>query len=165
MAEKEPLRIKWKPYSTVEPSSKPKVADSVLDTFFGVVNDVGLRACLAYGLCLGFVRDKDYIPGDNDLDVVLINKEGKLTPTIQKSFEKAGFARRTSYPPPSNNVHFVKDFILVDVYFRVAGEYYITFGKVRRNGKVYPIPHPIDGYLKACYGAWGTKGTISTRYR
>ena len=160
-----PLRIKWRPYGTKEPSEIPDVADRVLGEFFKIVKELKARGCLAFGLCLGFVRDKDYIPGDNDLDLILLNETGMLTPDISGLFKKYGFTRKTGYPPPSNNVHFIKDNILLDIYFRVDGEYYTRLGLVKRNGIIYPIPYPTDKYLTACYGDWRTKGTISARYR
>lgn len=159
------LRIKWKPYGTKEPSTIPKAADEVLGEFFQIVKELKVRACLAFGLCLGFVRDKDYIPGDNDLDLVMLGKTGMLTPDIAKVFRKHGFTRKTGYPPPSNNVHFIKKNILLDIYFRQTGEYYKRLGLVKRNGIIYPIPYPTDEYLTKCYGDWRKKGTISARYR
>ena len=160
-----PFRIKWKPYGTVEPGEIPEVADRVLDEFFCIMRGLKLPAYLAFGLCLGFVRDKAYIPGDNDLDLVVLTQTGGLTPDVNEMLAKRGFARKNSYPMPSGNTHFVKDNILLDIYFRAGGEYYGTLGKVRYKGKVYDIPHNTDKYLTECYGNWREKGVISARYR
>ena len=62
---------KWMPYLTKEPSKIPDVADRLLNEFFQTIGGLKLRSCLAFGLCLGFVRDKAYIPGDNDLDLIV----------------------------------------------------------------------------------------------
>lgn len=162
---KKAFRIKWKPYGTKEPFMIPKAADEVLAEFFQIVKELKVRACLAFGLCLGFVRDKDYIQGDNDLDLVLLCNTGMLTPGMSKVFKKRGFTRKTAYPPPSNNVHFIKKDVLLDIYFRQTGKYYKRLGLVKRNDVIYPIPYPTDEYLTACYGDWRKKGTISARYR
>jgi len=154
---------KWRPYETEEPSKITDVADRVLDEFFAVTQKLKVRACLAFGLCLGFVRDKAYIPGDNDLDLIII---GGPTPVVIEALEKHGFVRKRSFPMPSGNTHFVKDNILLDVYFRTGDEEYNKrFGKVRYKDKVYDIPYNTDEYLTACYGDWRKKGTISARYR
>ncbi len=156
---------KWMPYKTQEPSKIPDVADRLLNEFFQTIGGLKLRSCLAFGLCLGFVRDKAYIPGDNDLDLIVITKTGGPTPDVIEALEKKGFVRKRSYPMPSGNTHFVKDNILLDVYFRAGGKYYTTLGKVRCKNKVYDIPYPTDEYLTACYGDWRKKGIISARYR
>lgn len=160
-----PRRIKWKPYGTEEPGNIPEVADRVLEEFFQITRGLKLRAYLAFGLCLGFVRDKAYIPGDNDLDLVVLTKSGALTPDVNEALEKHGFVRKVSYPMPSGNTHFIKDNILLDVYFRANGEYYGVLGRVEYKGKVYAIPENTDKYLTECYGDWRKKGTISARYR
>ena len=70
--------MKIHPYGTVNPISLAVVADDVLDEFFEIANRLKIKAFLMYGLCLGFVRDGEYIEGDNDLDVgVICNKKGK----------------------------------------------------------------------------------------
>ena len=160
-----PLRIKWKPYGTEEPGEIPEVADRVLDEFFCIMKGLKLWAYLAFGLCLGFVRDKAYILGDNDLDLVVLTQTGGLTPDVNEALEKHGFVRKMSYPMPSGNTHFVKDGILLDIYFRTGGKYYGVRGRVRYKGRVYPIPYNTDEYLTECYGDWRTKGTVSARYR
>lgn len=165
MVKEKPRRIKWKPYGTIEPGEIPEVADQVLDEFFRITKKLKLRAYLAFGLCLGFVRDKAYIPGDNDLDLVVLTKTGGLTPDVNEALEANGFVRKASYPMPSGNTHFVKNNVLLDIYFRVDGKYYGTLGRVRYKGKIYAIPDDTDAYLTVCYGDWRTKGTISARYR
>ncbi len=158
-------RTKWRPYGTEEPSHIPGTVDRILNEFFPISKELKLRSCLIFGLCLGFVRDKAYIPGDNDLDLLVLTKTGGLIPDVNNVFVKHGFTRKMYYPMPSGNTHFIKDNVLLDIYFRVGGEYYKRFGKVRYKDVVYDIPYPTDEYLTRCYGDWRKKGTISARYR
>ncbi len=145
------------PYGIKAPESIPDVADKVLDDFFEVASELEMPACLAYGICLGFVRDGGYIPADNDLDVVIITELGVLPPELVEALEKRGFIRKITYLPPSNNTHFVKDDILLDVFNRTPEGFYRNLSYVNYKSKRYPIPHPVKDYLEAIYSNWKVK--------
>ena len=145
---------KYFPYEVKAPKSIPEIADGVLDEFFAVVDKLNIRACLAYGSCLGFVRDGGYIDGDNDHDVVVILQTDELRTKLSESLTEHGFVIGQKYPPPLNNTHFVKNGVLLDIYFRADGEYYKKFGYVEYKGKKYPVPHPVEEYLSKCYTNW-----------
>ncbi len=155
--------MKQYPYGILEPSGIPEIADGILDEFFQITEQLKVRACLAYGLCLGFVRDGAYIEGDNDLDVVVVsNGEGKIK--LMNALKKNGFTQERSFSPPYNNTHFHKDRILVDIYFRELKRFYSNLDSVLYKGKAYPTPDPIKEYLTACYGIWEIKENKATRY-
>ena len=152
---------KWFPYGVKEPSVIPEVANQILKEFFGIVRELDIPACLAYGLCLGFVRDDGYIPGDNDLDVVVVTENPSLYDddhtdrlNLAKALEKHGFTVGKMYGPPSNNMHFHKEHILVDVFFRKPGVHYADFTTAWHDGELYPVPSPVRGYLEAIYTNW-----------
>ena len=153
------------PYGIVCLCTAPVVADKVLSECFKLAESIHLRICLAYGLCLGFVRDGGYIVGDNDLDMIAITDTGGPTPFVDKAFIDAGFKRGASFPPPLSNVHYHKGRILVDIHFRESVNLYRKFDVVTYKGILYATPHPIDAYLVACYGDWRKKGTKSATYR
>jgi len=156
---------KWRPYGTEEPSTLTEEADHVLAEFFQLTNWLHLKACLAFGTCLGFYRDGVYIPGDNDLDLVVVMHSDATKESLHTLLQARGFERKTSYDPPSGNTHFIKSGILLDVYPRKEGEYYKTFDRVAYKGHNYPIPHPVEEYLTTCYGDWKTPAQKSGHYR
>lgn len=142
------------PYGIKEPAAIPDVADKVLAVYFRVVNKLEIPSCLAYGLCLGFVRDGGYIRGDNDLDVIAFTRTNGLLPTLSEALIKRGFKRGTVFPPPYNNVHFHRDKVLLDIYFRKPEKFYALFDYVMYKNKAYPVPYPVEDYLEDFYGNW-----------
>ena len=155
--------MKQYPYGILEPADIPEIADRILGKFFQIAKQSKIRACLAYGLCLGFVRDGTYIEGDNDLDIIVVNN-GEEKSKLIDAFEKNGFTQGRSFSPPYNNTHFHKDRILVDIYFRELKKFYSNFDSVQYKGKAYPTPSPIEEYLSACYTNWKIKEGEATHY-
>ena len=147
---------KYFPYGIKGPSTIPAVADTILDEFIGIAKELRLPVYLAFGLCLGFVRDKGYIVGDNDLDVAVVTPTGGFTPDMGDMLKKHGFTRKQAYPPPSNNTHFIKNNILLDIYSRNNGGFYIAGSTVEYKKRVYPVPHPVEAYLTNVYDTWKT---------
>jgi len=142
---------KYFPYGVVGPSTIPDVADRILDEFFGIVNELDVRACLAYGLCLGFVRDGGYIVSDNDFDIVIADPWVTQISKLGAKLTERGFKVETCYAPPSDNIHFHKERILIDIFFRYKGAFYAKFDRVEYKDRKYPIPSPVEGYLEAVY--------------
>ena len=152
------------PYGVVAPSAIPDIADRILDEYFQIMKNLKIRTCLSYGLCLGFVRDGKYIDGDNDLDLVaVINNDSR--DILVKAMTENGFNEgKTFGTEPIRNIHFYKDKILVDVFFRRPGKFYVRFDEVKYKGKTYPIPHPIEDYLSACYTNWKVPELQTAQY-
>lgn len=144
--------MKHHPYGTVDPLEQVDVADAVLDEFFAIAAECGVRACVAFGLCLGLYRDGGYIVGDNDLDFVVTATPTERTRLKAALFEH-GFAEGVSIPLV-RCTHFHKHRVLVDVYWRDAEGFYTEFGEVAYKGKAYPAPRDIEAYLGAAYTDW-----------
>jgi len=152
------------PYGIKEPAKIPDVADKVLIEYFQIAKELKIPTCLAYGTCLGFVRDGGYIPSDNDLDVVAVTVTNMPIPALSEALIKAGFKRGVTFPLPMNNVHFHKDGILVDIFFRKPEKFYAELDHVAYKGKDYAVPHPVEEYLSACYTDWKVKSGEMSKY-
>jgi len=145
--------MKKHPYGIKDPFLQVNTADSILDEFFQITGQLRLKACLVFGLCLGFVRDGGYLEDDNDLDVGVICSEeekGRLFDSLREN----GFSQGRSY---RHNTHFYKNKVLVDIFPLEARGFYSSFDSVEYKGKVYPIPHPVKEFLSACYSNWKIK--------
>lgn len=140
------------PYGVHAPALIPEVADRVLDEYMAITAGLGIRAAVILGTALGFVRDHEYLPGDNDIDVVAIVEDHIDRSYLTYRLIQAGFLMGRSYH--ATNTHFVKDEILLDVFWRKAEGFYAEFGAAEHRGKQYPVPALIDKYLTACYGDW-----------
>jgi hypothetical protein len=145
------------PYGIVEPSKAPEIADNILNEVFNITESLGIHSCLAYGLCLGFIRDGAYISGDNDLDIIVVIDNDKTLPDLYNSLIDNNFTIKQRFPPPMYNTHFVKDNILLDIFPRKAEGFYKEFSEVEYKGTKYPVPHPVDEYLSKCYNNWTEK--------
>ena len=153
--------MKAHPYGIVDPFLRVDIADGILEEIFKITGQLKIRACLIFGLCLGFVRDGGYIEGDNDLDIgVICNEESK--DRLINSLKKNGFNQGKSYR--HNNTHFYKNKVLVDILFRESGKFYSNLEGVHYKGKEYPVPSPVGEYLSACYSNWKIKENQATRY-
>lgn len=146
--------MKYHPYGIIDPFLQVDVTDNILDEVFQITEQLKIKACLACGVCLGFIRDGMYIEGDNDLDVITICNDEKKHILID-SLKKNGFNQGRSYP--SHNTHFYKNKVLVDIFFFKATGFYSHFDSVQYKGKLYPIPSPVEKYLSACYFNWKVK--------
>lgn len=142
------------PYGVHEPARVPDIADRVLGEYLTITAGLGIRAAVILGTSLGFVRDHEYLPGDNDIDVVAIVEDELDRAFLTKRLIRAGFLMGRSYK--AANTHFVKDEILLDVFWRKADGFYAEFGAAEHRGTQYPVPAKIDKYLTACYGDWET---------
>lgn len=156
--------MKEHPYGIIDPSKIPEIADKILDEFFQITEQLKIKACLAFGLCLGFVRDGEYLEGDNDLDVIAVcDKEDrdKLVSLLERSeFNQGRTFRHKGY----DNTHFHKNKILVDIHFREVEGSYSNFESVQYKKKTYFVPYPVEKYLSLCYSNWKIKEDQTNNY-
>lgn len=153
--------MKEHPYGIIDPFLQVDVADNILDEIFQITERLKIKACLVFGLCLGFVRDGGYIEGDNDLDVGVIcneeEKDGLVNSLKNNGFNEGRTCRH-------KNIHFHKNKVLVDIFFRESGKFYSNLESVHYKGKEYPVPSPVGEYLTVCYANWEIKESKATRY-
>ena len=144
--------MKYHPYGNIDPYVNPKAADKVLNEYCDVVESMGNKAFLYYGTCLGIVRDGGYIIGDTDIDVGFL---GRHAEEFAARMEKAGFEKKRRL---KGHWHFLKYGILIDVYYNFRDMKFLQpLGKIKYNGRLYGVPHPVEKYLEARYGDWKTK--------
>ena len=144
--------MKPHPYGTVNPCRSTDSADAALDDALAVIDALGLKACLAFGTCLGFYRDGGYIDGDNDIDLVVLAEPDEQDALID-AMSQAGFGVGSTCPPIRNR-HFYKYQTLVDIFWRKGINFYGELGAVEYKGRAYPVPLRIEEYLAACYADW-----------
>ena len=154
--------MKEHPDERIDPFLQVNIADNILDEFFQITEQLKIKTCLLWGTCLGFIRDGGYIEGDNDLDVGVIC-DGEKREILITSLEKNGFFQGNPYLP-ENSIPFFKNKVFVDVFFLEAKGFYSSFDSVQYKGKIYPIPHPIKGFLSACYSNWKVKESQTACY-
>ena len=122
-----------------------------MNEYWDIAKSLKIKTFLAYGTCLGFIRDGGYIEYDNDIDVGI---EGEIEELEVKLIEN-GFAKKRRRPPI--NYHFPKYNILIDIHAGFAEshwKYFKSFDKITYKGRVYNVPHPVEEYLETLYGNW-----------
>jgi len=142
--------MKYHPYGNVDPFNIPDAADRLLNEYFNISERLKIDTFLLYGTCLGFVRDGGYIPGDNDIDVGVLDHFWPLADELVKN----GFWPVVTV---EKNSHFLKYGILLDIYFKFPSLKYLgSFDHVIYKTRSYNVPRPVDEYLKSLYGDWRT---------
>ena len=129
-----------------------------------------IRYCLIFGTMLGQYRGKNFIPGDEDDDIWIDNKDrGKFNDKLLKDFEKEGFYHTRSSTlliSIGKNGRYI-DFCfsnsnikhpLLKNYYCICSLWFDkTFFKGKfnmgiLNNEEYPILHYPKQFLKNCYG-------------
>jgi len=144
------MKRSYHPYGNINPCLIPATADKVLNKYCDIAEKLKIETFLCFGTCLGFIRDGGYIMGDNDIDVGIM---GGIKELRVKLIENGFVVKRNG----RWRWHFLKHKILLDVWSNAPGDlrqYFQSFDKVTYRNRVYNIPHPIEGYLKARYGNW-----------
>jgi hypothetical protein len=145
----------------IAPHLQITVADKVLKEVFLITKYVGLKAFLVFGTCLGFVRDKRYIKGNHALDIGVIC-EWKEKDVLKNALKMNSFILKKS-KPHSGHIVYGKKKVLIDLWFYTESEkFYSKFDYVTYKRKKYPVPHPVEKYLSACYSNWEIKENQKT---
>lgn len=133
----------------VRPFDAKKDADKILADFDDAATALGIKHFLYAGTCLGFVRDGNYIPGDNDIDVgILCDKKVEHQLYIklyEKQFER--YKRFIKF--------FVRDHIVLDIFYTFYPEVLTCLkklGTIEYGSRKYFVPHPVEKYLVYAYG-------------
>lgn len=154
------------------------------------LEDAGIHYLVSWGTALGIVRDGRFIPHDNDIDIDVVDADGK---TVERILEAIGMtlgrrvrSRRFAFAPMRiEQLMFYssdEDHVMVDVHFwhsadgelllnrmddrvivQMPRKLLMDLGSVDFRGKTYPIPRDAEGYLSHLYGDWRTPRTYKER--
>jgi hypothetical protein len=152
------------------------IAERLLLEAKGILDGLGVKFFLRQGTCLGAVRNKAFIPWDDDLDLgVILGFNGFTEESIEPvlvGFRKSGYY--VAKPESSNNVicsSAMKDNIRIDLLFHrvIAEQIYHWPGiwfpvklfhplkEITFLGETFSVPNPPEEYLHVKYGPnWRT---------
>lgn len=130
------------------PYKNKELADKVLEEWDDICKELEVTHFLSHGTCLGFIRDKNYIEGDNDLDVGISGNIERVEEKLVDHGFKSGACWQKSK-------HFFKHGILLDIWYDHTlvpySKYVESFDEVEYNGRIYNVPHPVKQYLDKTY--------------
>jgi len=132
------------------PYNAKEEADKILEEYDNICKELNIVCFLLFGTCLGLFRDKDYIEGDNDIDVGAVCSNDNFK-RLADRMVKNGFIQESK-----DSQHFYKYGILLDIW-RISKKP-LSLETIIYNGKIYKVPSPIEEYLeKTYYGDWKNK--------
>jgi phosphorylcholine metabolism protein LicD len=129
---------------------------------------------LAFGTALGFYRDKDFIPGDSDIDISIIVSKDTPFAEISREMEKQySFIRSVEHEGIQQLAFQTEDGFIIDLsFYRKEGDKYITRHEegnyadevdvigdtisLKTKYGYFPIPEKIEEYLVGKYADWKT---------
>ena len=153
----------------------PMAAEKVLKESKEILDDHGIVFLMQSGSCLGAVRDKAFIPWDDDMDiasVIGINGLGpELIDIVIKEFTARGYYCKINYsnlndPPYSISYSVIKDWTRLDwSCMRVVDGHVYSFPGIKVPasqftdpleidflGEKFHVPNPPEQYLRLKYG-------------
>jgi hypothetical protein len=158
------------------PAMNMVIAERLLVEAKEILDGLGVKFFLRQGTCLGAVRDKAFIPWDDDLDLgVILGYNGFTEESIEPvlvEFRKNGYY--VAQPESSNNVicsAAMKDNIRMDLLFHRVIDQQIyhwpgvwfpvklfhPLKEIIFLGKTFSVPNPPEEYLQGKYGPnWRT---------
>ena len=132
------------------PCNNPELADHILSCLAQICTEHDILYFISCGTCLGFYRDNDYIPDDNDLDASIIfsHEHFNILPALLYPYGIVADSHGKF-----EGRHFWKDDMLLDITWVKPEGFYKSHDEIGRNGIIYPAPHPIEEYLAWKYGS------------
>jgi phosphorylcholine metabolism protein LicD len=155
------------------PLAQTPHAAMVLDRGCSILEDLGIHYWLSAGTTLGIVRDGGFIPHDSDLDVASFDITDRFDEMDERFFAD-GFSE-VLFMPYQRAYRFLG--VIFDVYsFTTEGDtivanmpegkqvkpkrFFTELGSIVFEGRTYPVPRPVEGYLEMRYGdTWRTPKT------
>jgi len=140
----------------VNPCDDVEAADAILEEWHQICKDLNITTYLCYGTCLGFVRNGNYINGDNDIDVAIledIDYQQVYDKLREHDFHPKVYTCKNPY---LKNKHWVKNNIKLDLNYMVPKQF-LVLCMMEYKGHWYCMPYPVERYLEYMYGEdWRT---------
>jgi hypothetical protein len=132
------------------PADYPKLADSILNRFHVACGAHGITHFITGGTCLGFYRNRAYIPDDPDIDVAVIFSQ-KTWNDLPLILHQYGLI--TDSYDRFENRHYWQDDMLLDITWVEPTGFYAEQDCLLG----WPVPSPVEEYLAWKYGdTWQT---------
>ena len=148
----------------------PKIAEQMLKEAKEIMDPLEVQFFLRQGTCLGAIRDKSFIPWDDDIDLgCVIGLNGLTEDMIPPVFD--AFRRHGYYVNEESNDHWVAAGMMklstrIDLtFFRIIDDHIFHFPmiwmpvrffsnlkEIECLGGNYLVPNPPEEYLKSKYG-------------
>jgi hypothetical protein len=136
-----------------------------------ILDAAGIPFIVEGGVLLGAVREGDFLPWDNDVDVAVRSED--LVPRAAEVVDRlarSGFQARIADPDPRNfkiaaagyDTHyevcgwFLRGRWRRRRHYKMPAPFFDRTTTVRLHGVDYPCPDPPVGYLEFFYGDWRT---------
>lgn len=132
-----------------------------------VFDKCGIEFVMLGGVCLGAIRDENFIVYDNDIDIGIFGDTSDVAKKkVRKELEIAGFI----YKKNNNDMeYYMKQVVLEIHWFKkygwayrainctgtkiyMDGKYFKNPLKMKFNGDTYLFPNPPREFLLECYG-------------
>ena len=167
-------------FTCVEDIKKP---ERYLTSSADILNKIGVKWYFGFGTAIGLYRDKDFVPRDTDVDIIILADDKTPIKEIIEIFESEyHYIRSVTRDGKQMQSAFQgEDGYIVDIcFFWDDGEDLISYcgGGLWRDDKetignlqniktkygIFPFPEHIEDYLKTRYGDWKTPkhGAISS---
>jgi|7_EtaG_2_1085326.scaffolds.fasta_scaffold00352_15 hypothetical protein len=149
-------------------------AKRALFEFDDILKDLGVEYFLSCGTALGFYRDGNFIPWDDEIDVdILAETYVARFYEMRERFIDEGFIARSTWRGPgglTSKMSFIKNGIKIatcglsddgngfrcDRFQRYPAKCFETPEVAAFGGRNFNLPSPADEYLTFLYGDWRT---------
>ncbi len=165
------VQIKYYREFNIEELTDEKNPTKTLESGCKVLENLGLKYWISQGTLLGFYRDKNFIEGDSDIDIEILDviDESKFQDIVEnlpfdiiRSASLYDKYMQLAFIDPTNNVIFdlwflySKDDVILnytdDGKLHYPKEYFENLSTIDFKDKHYPSPSDSEWYCKFRYG-------------
>tara|TARA_R100001129_G_C5199649_1_gene213423 strand:- start:124 stop:636 length:513 start_codon:yes stop_codon:yes gene_type:complete len=149
----------------------PENAAEILFEVDDILKSLNIKYYLACGTALGFYRDGNFIPWDDEIDIEILSETFvPILKELREKFISSGFIARATYRGKTSKMPIFKKGVkvaLCSVYDNGAGfhcdlnqkfpsKFYENPEEFTFKERKFTMPGPIADYLSFYYGDWQT---------